>query len=155
MDDDPAGGGASLTSGADAAEQDAWDGDVEVGGFGDDHRVVSAELKEGASESGGDFLGDDSAHSRRTGCADQGNSVVIDHLGSGFGVAEDDLTETLGNLAEFVGGFLKNGLASEGDEGCFLGWLPEAAITADKGERSVPRPDRDWKVECRDDSDRP
>ena len=54
-------------------------------------------------------------------------------IGSGFA------TDALGNLCHRNRGQRR-----------FLGSLPNGGITADSGQRRVPRPDRDWKIESAD-----
>ena len=107
MDEHSARGGATLPGGSDGAEKDAGDCDGEIGRRGDDHRVVSAELEEGFSESGGDFLADGLAHPGGAGGGDKRNSGVFDHLLALLSGANDDLGKVGGGVAELFAGLLK------------------------------------------------
>ena len=76
--DQPAQRGAALPGGARRGEHDAAHGEVEVGGRGDDRRVVAAELEQAAAEARGDPRADRAAHPHRPGGADQRDPRVVD-----------------------------------------------------------------------------
>src|SRR3546814_1014507 len=71
VDEDAARAGAALAGGADRAEHDRRDRQLQVGGFVDDHRVVAAQLQQRASHALGDALADVAADLGRAGEADQ------------------------------------------------------------------------------------
>ncbi len=50
MHDQPAGRGAALTGGAEGAPQRAFDGEIEIGVFHDDLRILAAELERNARQ---------------------------------------------------------------------------------------------------------
>ena len=91
VDQQTAQGGAALAAGADGREGDGPDRHVEVGGGGDDHRVVAAELQQRTAETGGDGLRDGPAHARGTGGRDQRDSRVGGEAFADVATADDDL----------------------------------------------------------------
>ena len=67
VDDEAAEGGAALAGGAHGREGDGAQGEIEVGGGGDDGGVVAAELQDGAGEACGELRGYGAAHGGRAG----------------------------------------------------------------------------------------
>ena len=93
MDDQPPQRGAALAGGADGREQDGADRHVEVGGRRDDHRVVAAELENGAPEPGGDLRPDRRAHPGRAGRRDDRHVPRGDQRLADRRAADDDLRQ--------------------------------------------------------------
>src|SRR3546814_5170253 len=78
VDENAARAGAALASGADRAEHDRRDRQLQVGGFVDDHRVVAAQLQQRTTHALGDALADVAADLGRAGEADQADALVVD-----------------------------------------------------------------------------
>src|SRR6185312_1505862 len=69
---------AALAAGADRAEHDRRDRELEIRAFVDDDRVVAAELEQRAAHAARDALADHAPDLRRAREADQRNAVVVD-----------------------------------------------------------------------------
>ena len=153
VDDQPAQAGAALAGGADRREQDGADGQFQVGGRRHDHRVVAAKLQDGAGEALGQTGADFTAHAGAAGGADQGDAPVVDQTLADGAVADQDRRQAVGSVAEPGRRTVEQRLAGERRERGLLRRLPHHRIAADDGERRVPRPDRDRKVEGGDHAD--
>ena len=98
VDDQPAQRGAALARRADGGEDDRPDRHVEIGGGGDDHRVVAAELEHRAAEPRGDLRPDDRAHAGRAGGRDDRHPLRGDERFADRRTADDDLRQAFGRV---------------------------------------------------------
>ncbi len=153
VDDEAAEGGAALACGAHGGEGDGAEGEVEVGGGGDDGCVVAAEFEDGSGEAGGEAWGDGAAHCGAAGGGDEWDEWGVDELLAYGCVADEEGGEALGTLPNFFGRSLEDGLRGECGERSFFAGLPDDGVAADEGERGVPAPDGDGEVEGGDDAD--
>lgn len=150
--DDASRAGAALARGADGAEEDRRDGYFEVGVFGHDDGVVTAQLEDRAAETAGHHLGDAAPHLGGAGEGDQRQARVVDqplaHGASRAGdEAEDAFQAVVGHdlVADVLGGH-----AGQRRGG---GGLPHSGVAADRRDGGVPRPDCHGEVERRDHAD--
>src|SRR5271166_3745538 len=81
---------AALARGADRAENERRDREVEIGGRIDDDRVVAAELQQALAEPLRDAHADLAADMRRAGKRDEGNAFVGDEAGRELRTAIDE-----------------------------------------------------------------
>ena len=156
MGDDPAQRGAALPGRADGGEDDRPDRHVEIGGGGDDHRVVAAELEDRAAEARGDLGPDDRAHAGRAGGGDDRHALRCDQRFADRRPADDELGEAFGRVgAEALKGAFEDLHRRQRRERRLLRRLPDHRIAADERQRRVPGPDRDREIEGGDDRARP
>ena len=91
-------GRAALAGGADGAEHNRRDRQLQVGAVVDDDRVVAAELEQRTAHAARDALADHAADLGRAGEADQRDALVVDEvlrqLGAGIVEQEEDVRET-------------------------------------------------------------
>ena len=89
MQDHAARGSATLTGGADSAEEDRLRRHFEIGTGRNDQRIVAAELHDGSPEPAMNRLRDVQAHVYRPGSRDERNPLIIrEFLTNAFAVAE-------------------------------------------------------------------
>ena len=156
MDDEAAQRGAALPRSADGGEHDRPDRHVEIGGRGDDHRIVAAELEDRAAEPGGDLGSDDRAHAGRAGGRDDRNVAGRGQRFPDRRAADDELGETFRRIgAEALDRAGEDFHRRQRRKRRLLRWFPDHRIAADERERGVPGPDRDGKIERRNDRARP
>ena len=152
MDEDPPRAGAALARGADGAEHDRRNGEVQVGRLVDDHCVVTAQLQEALTQSCGDAFCDPAADGRRSGERHQPDAPVVDKALGKVRVGGDEQLEdprkamTLEDAVHQV-------LDRDGTQRCPRGRLPHAHVAANGREKGIPRPHCDRKIEGADDSD--
>ena len=146
VDDQAAQAGAALTRRADGGEGDAAHGEVEVGGGGDDRRVVPTELEDRPTEPSGDDRSHGTAHPRRPGCRNDGHVGVRGEGRADVGTALQHLVETVGSI-DIGGGTPEQGIAGQRRERCLVGRLPQHWIAGHNRQGGVPRPHRHWEVE--------
>ncbi len=152
MHEQPARRRAALAGGADGAEQHRGHHEVEIRRLVDDDRVVAAELEEAAAKAGGDSLADAAADLRRAGEADQSNAPVFDEAVRQRIVRRDEQLEDRRKLLR-LDDFLADPLHRDRAEGRVVRRLPDADVTADRGDERIPGPDRDREVERGNDAD--
>ena len=156
VDDEAAQRGAALPGGADGGEHDRPDRHVEIGGRGDDHGVVAAELEDRAAVAGGDLGADDRAHAGRAGGGDDRHVAGLDQRLPDRRAADDDLGEAFGRIgAEALDRAVEDLHRRQRRKRRFLRRLPDHRIAADERERRVPGPDGDREIERRNDRARP
>src|SRR5690606_29893515 len=141
-----AGAGAALAGGADGAEDDGRDGQLQVGAGVDDDGVVAAQLQQRAAHAPGHALADEAADPGRAGEADQRDALVVDErlgqVAAGVVEQEEDVREAAGAqgfVADLHGGDRRQRRLGRG--------LPDADVAADGGDEGIPGPDRDREVE--------
>lgn len=137
MDDEPAQGGAALPRGAGRGEDDALNGEVEVGGGRDDGRVVAAEFEQAPSETGGDAGADLASHAGGAGGADQRDTGIVDELFTDGAVAQQQAVHIAGG-ADLFGRPGQQPVAGERDQRGELGGLPDHGVAAGQGDGGVP-----------------
>ena len=94
VDDDPAGGGAALAGGADGAEVDGLEGDVQVGLVADDDGVVAAQLQDELAEALLHQLAHVAAAGHGAGVGDQGHARVgVDEVADVAAPADDEAAD--------------------------------------------------------------
>src|SRR5690606_18763500 len=152
VDEDAAGGGAALAGGADRAEHDRRDRQLQVGGLVHDQRVVAAQLEQRLAHAAGDALADLAADLGGAGEADQGDALVVDELlgqlGAGVVDQEEDVRE-----AALLQRLVADAHGGDGRQRGLARRLPDADVAAGGRDEGIPGPDRDREVERRDDPD--
>ena len=88
-----AGGGAALAGGADRAEHDGRDRQIQVRGLIDDDRVVAAEFEQALAQARGDALADLAADFGGAGEGDQGHAAVVHEARGELGAEVDEQLE--------------------------------------------------------------
>ena len=126
---------------------------LEVGGRGDDRRVVAAELEDQAAEAGRHDRRDGAAHPRRAGRRHDRHAVVGGERGADVGAALHDLVEP-GRRADVGGGPGQQRVARQRRQRRLVRRLPDHRVAGDERQRGVPRPHGDREVERRDDGAR-
>ena len=143
---------AALAGRTDRAEHDRRQGEFQIGGFVDDHRVVATEFEQAAAHALGDTLADRTTDPGRAGKADQGNAAVVDkglcQVGAGIVEQEEQFGEA-GVLQSLVADLHGRDRRQRGARRR----LPDADIATNGGEERVPGPHRDRKIEGTDDAD--
>ena len=153
MQDDAAGCGAALPGRPEGSPERAFEGEIEVGVFEDDHGVLAAHFKRAWLEEAGGGLADDAAYFAGAGEGDGAHAGMSDERGAGFGAESGDDVDDSGRQAgvdqrldEVVGG----------ERGVF-GGLDDAGVAADERGEELPRGDGHGEVPRRDhaaDADR-
>src|SRR5262249_37177434 len=86
-----AGGSATLTGSSDRAEHDSTYSQIHARAWSDDDGVVTAELKQTASQPTADNFTNLASHAGRAGCGNQWNATIIRHpVANSFGIARDE-----------------------------------------------------------------
>ena len=152
LHDDAPRRGAALAGGADRAEQDRARREIEVGVLGDDDRVVAAELEDRPAEAFGHRRRNVLADLRRARERDERQPAIAEHALADGAPGTDRQRE---DAAHAVVGHDAVGDVLHGDraERRRRGRLPHHGVAADRGNRRVPRPDGDRKVEGGDHAD--
>ena len=81
-----------------------------------------------------------------------GDALVLHEDLAELASADEHLAQALRHLAEALRGAIHDGLRGQRGEQGLLGGLPHHGIAAHQGERRVPRPHGDRKIERRDDA---
>ncbi len=153
MDEDAAGGGATLAGGADGAEQNGARGQVQVGRGGDDDGVVAAQFEQRAAQAALTTFADVAAHVGRAGGGDERQALVV---GQSFAdasrppMARLKMAGSTPLSRQTRSAILMVAMAQSG---VWLGRFPEGGVAADGGQRAVPGPDGDGEIEGGDDAD--
>ena len=145
---------AALPSGADRAEHDRRDRQIEVGVVHDEQRVVATALQDRLAIAARDLGTDDLADRRRPRERDQRQALVRHHRLADFFVAADDQARERAEALLFEDRTTDVRQADRGQR-CLRARLPDARVAADVGQHRVPGPDGHREVERGDDSDGP
>src|SRR3954454_14967071 len=146
VQNDPAGGGATLAGGAEGSPENALDSEVEVGVVENDHRVLAAHLERTVLEAAGRDFADHASDFAGTREGDGANVRMREHGRAGFGAESgDDVDHT----------FRQTGVEQrlndvDGRERSVFSGLDHAGVSADKRREELPRWDRHGKVPRRD-----
>ena len=145
---------AALAGGANGAEQDRARGQIQVRVLGDDDGVVAAQFEDGPAEAAGDGFRDAPPTAvdpvNETSGRRRSPSIASPTVVWPVPTASVNMPVTPWSaITRFA--MCCTAIAHERRR---LGGLPHHRVAADGGERRVPRPDRDGKVEGRDDADR-
>src|SRR6185437_14515907 len=152
VDEDAAGARAALAGGADGAEDDRRNCEIQIRGLIDRDRVVASELEEALAHAGGDALPDLAADGCGAGEGDQGDAAIVDETSSQLGAAVDEELEDRGQATREQDAVAEL-LYGDGGEWGLRGGLPDRDVAADRSEESVPGPNGNREVEGGEDAD--
>ena len=142
--------GAALACCAEAREQGAFDGEVEVSVGHDNEGVLASELQAGRLHVPAAELANPHPDLGRAGKADLVDEAIVE---SPLQPLEDRRSFGLHDVQDAVGEAAGHEEFGQGvaDGGGVFGWLPDHGVAAGEGGDQVPRRDRDGEVAGRDD----
>ena len=146
MNDEPAGRGAALPGGAKGAPQRAFDGEIEIGVFHDDLRILAAELERNARQILTADRGDLTPDRGRAGKRNQLHVAMTHQRGAHFLAASMNQIDDPRRHA---------GLVEDLDESCrgmrrIFRRLEDHGVAADQRGKQLPGRDRQRKIPRRD-----
>ena len=153
VDDEPAGGRATLATGSHGAKHGSRNHHFEVGIGLDDDGVVAPELQQALAEACGHGLGDNLAHSDGPRRGNQGHALVVGHHFTDGVVALDDAGQAFGHMIHVPGDLIPDVLAGHSGQRSLLGGLPDAGVSTHPSNGRVPVPHGHREVEGADDAD--
>ena len=151
LHEEPPRAGAALSRGADGTKGNRSYRQIEIGSFEHDDAVVSAQLEDAPPQPRGDAGRDAAADGDRSGEGDERQPRIVRHPASRLRASRHDGEDALRAvlLRHPVAERLHRDAAERGERRR----LPHADVSADRGERCVPGPDRHREVEGRHDAD--
>ena len=152
VSDHPAQGRAALAGGSRCGEDDSPLGELEIGRWCHDRRVVPAELEQRSPHAGRHAWRDLRPHALRTGGADKRDIGAVNQRLALASVSDHEPLHICRRAALRSGAIHQGRARHRGQRGHRRG-LPHDGVSADKGDRGVPRPHRRREVERGDDAD--
>ena len=135
------------------SERDAPQRKIEIGRWSDDHAIIAAEFEDRARETLGKPRCDRAAHARRSRRRHERDARIADERLTRLAPTHQEAAQTRGRFAEARGRAREYGLHRERGQRRLFRRLPHDAVAANERERRIPGPDRNGKVERRDDPD--
>ena len=150
MHDDATRRSAALTRCANGAEEDRLGRHFKVSTWANDERIVPAQFHNRFAKPAMNCLRNMHTHLRRAGGGDQRDALISrQFLSHRLAVAhEQSKNRRIGSC--FATDALGNFCHGNRGERRFFRSFPNRRVAADGGQRRVPRPDRDWKIESAD-----
>ena len=155
MDEQAAQAGAALTGGAECREQYTAQGQGHIGFVADDCGIVATQFEDGPGKTGGSHLPDHAAHRGTAGSRNERNAAVRTQCCTNIAAPLQHLRQPFGRVFKFTRHALENCLHRNRRERRFFRRLPDHAVATHQGQRGVPRPHRNRKVERRNHQRRP
>jgi hypothetical protein len=144
--------GAALACRAHGSKENGASRKVEIGGRRDEGAIVATEFEDGPTEPFGDPRRNGTPHPRRSRRAYEGYERMLGEGLSKLGPAKDHRRKSRRDPFKAAYRAIEQSLAREGAERRFFGGLPNQRVAAYEGNRRVPRPHRDRKIEGADDA---
>ena len=153
MNNEPPQRGTALPGCSHRSEEHRSQCQVLISRLRENQTVVSTELQQRSPHAPSDSRSDAPSHRRAAGRGNEGEARVFGHPFPHFALADDQAEDA--GITQRPHHFLHEVLHGNRGQRSEVRRLPDACVSADGSQHGVPGPDRDRKIEGRDDANRP